>query len=134
VSVFTDPRASPTGYPFKVVITAGRDESGARARKCDLGYLRVAVRTAEGRLVYRCPAEPVADYVRKGGAEDDTVGRRCLCNGLIATVGLAQVREPGLEPPLITSGNDLPALGALVAGWEDVRAERVVGYLLGRSS
>lgn len=131
VSVLTDPRASPTGYPFKVVsTTTAPDPLPARERVCDLGYLRVAVRGEDGRLIYRCPAEPVADYVRKGGRIEDTEGRRCLCNGLTATVGLAQVREDSVEPPIITSGDDLARLGEVIATWDRVHAERVVGYLL----
>ncbi len=131
VSVFTDPRASPTGYPFKVVSYGSHEPAPPRKRICDLGYLRVAVRNAEGRLMYRCPAEPVADYVRKGGSAEDTEGRRCLCNGLTATVGLAQVRDEGLEPPIVTSGDDLVSLGRLVDAWDAVRADKVVRYLLG---
>lgn len=131
VSVFTDPRASPTGYPFKIVSLGADGGMAPRERECDLGYLRVAVRTAEGRREYRCPAEPVADYVRKGGSAADTEGRRCLCNGLTATVGLGQVRDDGLEPPLVTSGDDLAALCGIVAAWDSVRAERVVQYLMG---
>ncbi|HEX4933000.1 MAG TPA: nitronate monooxygenase, partial [Gemmatimonadaceae bacterium] len=44
--VFTDPRASPTGYPFKTVSLPndGAWMDAPRARVCDLGYLRVAVR------------------------------------------------------------------------------------------
>jgi nitronate monooxygenase len=129
--VFTDPRASPTGYPFKTVGLGGTEaQPQPRTRLCDLGYLRVAVRNAEGRLVYRCPAEPVADFVRKGGTEQDTQGRQCLCNGLMATVGLPQVRGDVVEAPLITSGDDLPQLGAIVGTWDSVRADRVVEYLL----
>ena len=30
----------------------------ARERICDLGYLRVAVRSDDGSIDYRCPAEP----------------------------------------------------------------------------
>src|SRR5690606_6114649 len=44
VSVFTDPLASPTGYPFKVVDVEGVDrQDDRRTRNCDLGYLRTAV-------------------------------------------------------------------------------------------
>ena len=126
--VFTDPRASPTGYPFKVV-GLETETLAPRRRVCDLGYLRTAVRQADGRVIYRCPAEPTADYVRKGGALADTEGRQCLCNGLTATVGLGQVRADGPEPFLVTSGDDLETLGRLVSTWGDVRAERVVRYL-----
>jgi nitronate monooxygenase len=129
-SIVTDPRASPTGYPFKVVKLTPHDPAPERERICDLGYLRVPVRDDGGRLVYRCAAEPVADYVRKGGLAEDTVGRICLCNGLTATVGLAQSRGDSLEPPLITSGDDLLAIGRVAAGWEAIRAEGVVDYLL----
>ena len=41
VVVMTDPRASPTGYPFKVVEWATDAETPSRReRLCDLGYLR----------------------------------------------------------------------------------------------
>ncbi|MCZ7528716.1 MAG: nitronate monooxygenase [Acidimicrobiia bacterium] len=111
-SVRTDPLASPTGYPFKVVDVEGTagvpDVAAARRRVCDLGYLRVAYRKADGSVGYRCPAEPVDAYVRKGGRVEDTVGRLCLCNGLLAAVGLGQVRAGGrAEPPLVTAGEDL---------------------------
>ena len=130
-SVFTDPRASPTGYPFKVVSTSrAPSPADARERVCDLGYLRVAVRTAEGRVVYRCPAEPVSAYTEKGGSAEDTIGRRCLCNGLTATVGLGQLRRDGVEPAIITSGDDLVTLGRVAAALGDLSAARVVRYLL----
>ena len=115
--VHTDPLASPTGYPFKVVhLGAASSFDDSRERVCDLGYLRVAVKRDDGRLDYRCPAEPVAAYVQKGGLKSDTVGRRCLCNGLLADVGFAQVREGGTEPPLVTSGDDLASLLVLARG------------------
>ena len=50
---------------------------------------------------YRCAAEPVANYVKKGGKLEDTLGRLCLCNGLMATIGLGQ----NLARPAGTSGN-----------------------------
>lgn len=133
-TVFTDPRASPTGYPFKIVVTGvGAKALGTRERVCDLGYLRQAVRNSEGRVLYRCPAEPVEDYLKKGGSVEDTVGRQCLCNGLTATVGLPQLRGDAVEPPVITSGDDLTALGRVVDSIGDLNAERVVRYLLGEA-
>ena len=48
-----------------------------------------------GSVGYRCSAEPVQAYVRKGGAEADTVGKACLCNALTADIGLAQTRRTG---------------------------------------
>lgn len=95
----TDALASPTGFPFKVVQLPGTVSEPAtyeaRTRICDLGYLRQPYRTADGKVGYRCPAEPIEDYVKKGGKIEDTVGRKCICNGLIATVGMGQVRKGG---------------------------------------
>lgn len=129
--VRTDPRASPTGYPFKVVEVEGmarQDEQ--RERVCDLGYLRTAYRTPTGTLGYRCPAEPVESYVAKGGDAADTVGRRCLCNGLTANIGLPQRREQGDELPLVTSGDDLASIVTLASRSVDYSAADVIEHLL----
>ena len=78
-----------------------------RTRICDLGYLRHAYRKEDGTLGWRCPSEPVADYLRKGGDETETRGRKCVCNALMANIGLGQVRRDGkVEAPLVTSGDD----------------------------
>ena len=134
LDVLTDPRASPTGFPFKVVRTPGLEQQDdSRPRVCDLGYLRVAHRRPDGRLGYRCPAEPVAAYVAAGGGEADTAGRRCLCNGLMSVVGLGQRRKDGsIEPPLLTSGDGVLDLAPLVGGRTNYTAAHVVEYLLGR--
>jgi NAD(P)H-dependent flavin oxidoreductase YrpB (nitropropane dioxygenase family) len=132
VDVITDPRASPTGYPFKVVHWAG-DETifTERERKCDLGYLRNAFRRPDGKIDYRCAAEPVADYVRKGGKEEDTVGRRCLCNALTANIDQPQARPGGkFEPPLLTSGDDLTRITSFLNGRSSYNASDVIDYLL----
>ncbi|MES2305211.1 MAG: nitronate monooxygenase [Gemmatimonadota bacterium] len=131
VTVFTDPKASPTGYPFKVVAWPGSEPEEPRERRCDLGYLRTAYRSDDGRLGYRCPAEPVEAYLAKGGAYEDTVGRRCLCNALTADVGLGQLRDDGeVEPPLLTSGDDLTNLGRVLRGRMHYTASDVLEYLL----
>jgi NAD(P)H-dependent flavin oxidoreductase YrpB (nitropropane dioxygenase family) len=136
VDVFTDPRASPTGYPFKVVHWPGSDVArSSRTRRCDLGYLRTPYRREDGRLGYRCPAEPVEDYVAKGGALADTEGRQCLCNGLLANIGHAQVRDGGFEePPLLTSGDELLNINAFLNGRTTYTAADVVDHLLGKPS
>ena len=86
---------------------------------------------ADGSIGYRCPAEPVATYVAKGGLAADTVGRRCLCNGLPAAIGLGQVTADGLEPALVTSGTDLSWVEPLVArAGRDYGAEDVLAWLL----
>ena len=114
VTTLTDPVASPTGFPFKVVQVPGTNADpalyAARERLCDLGYLRHLYRQPDGTLGYRCPAEPVADYVAKGGDPADTVGRKCLCNGLLANIGLPQWRVGEAERPLVTAGDDLAAI------------------------
>ncbi len=131
VAVFTDPVASPTGFPFKVVQW---DDDPARrverARVCDLGYLRTAYQRADGRLGYRCASEPVATYLKKGGEEAETEGRKCLCNGLMASIGLAQVRKDAtVEPPLVTSGDDLVLLGELLQGRSSYTAAEAIAWL-----
>ncbi len=109
--VFTDPVASPTGFPFKVLslpnTNSEPDTYEARGRVCDLGYLREAYERADGTLGWRCPAESPKEYVRKGGSLEDTIGRKCLCNGLLANIGLPQLRGGGnRELPLVTFGVD----------------------------
>jgi nitronate monooxygenase len=83
----------------------------ARPRVCDLGYLREAYRTAEGTVGFRCAGEPANVYVAKGGAVEDTLGRKCICNALISNIGTPQVRAgKHVEQGIITSGDDLAGL------------------------
>ena len=134
--VFVDPIASPTGFPFKVVQMENTlSDSTAyerRARICDLGYLRHAYKKPNGTLGWRCPAEPIEDYVRKGGEEEDTRGRKCVCNGLMANIGMGQVRRGGeQEKPLITSGDDVANVARfLKPGACTYRAADVIEYLM----
>jgi nitronate monooxygenase len=136
--VKTDPLASPTGFPFKVVDvenTIGEVETGnQRKRICDLGYLREPYRKDNGNIGYRCPSEPVDDYVKKGGKIEDTKGRRCLCNGLVATMGFGQERKDGtVELPLVTAGDDLKyILKFLPTGEKLYKAIDVLKVLLGQ--
>jgi nitronate monooxygenase len=134
--VMTDSVASPTGFPFKVL---QKDEtlsdSGLyenRTRVCDLGYLRHAYRRQNGTLGWRCPSEPVEDYLRKGGDEKETRGRKCVCNALMANIGLGQVQRGGeTELPLITSGDDVAAVARfLERGSRSYTAADVIDYLL----
>lgn len=131
LEVITDPRASPTGYPFKVVRWPGDTSSDKRERICDLGYLRTAYSTESGCVGFRCPAEPLKDYLRKGGKAEDAAGRMCMCNGLISAMGMPQQREDGgLEPHLITSGNALLDIQQFLNGRDAYSARDVVYYLL----
>lgn len=126
LQVRTDPLASPTGFPFKVAQLPGTlsDEElyEQRPRLCDLSYLREPYLRPDGEVGYRCAAEPVHMYVRKGGDVADTVGRKCLCNTLTADVGLGQIRRTGYsEKPLVT-------LGADTAGVHDLLSEHPEGW------
>ena len=132
VDVFTDPKASPTGFPFKILMLDDlTQQDDSRQRLCDLGYLRVAFRTPEGKIGYRCAAEPVDAYLRKGGAREETEGRRCLCNGLAATIGLGQPRANGTtEAPLVTSGDALASMRLFLRGRTSYSASDVLDYVL----
>jgi nitronate monooxygenase len=134
--VFTDPVASPTGFPFKVVELEQTLSDPVlyegRTRICDLGYLRSAYEKDDGSTGWRCPSEPVKDYVRKGGDIADTVGRKCLCNSLMSNVGLGQMTKQGtVEGTLVTSGDDVANVARFLApGEESYRAADVISYLL----
>ena len=127
--VRTDHRASPTGFPFKVVELPGTvgEESTykARPRLCDLGYLRSSHIDDSGKVTYRCAAEPDAPFLKKGGEEDDLRERICLCNGLMAAIGLGQERADGYkEAPLLTLGSTTTDVEAMLKefpnGWSAV--------------
>lgn len=114
-SVFTDPLASPTGFPFKVAHLEGTvsevDVYEERPRICNLGFLREAYRTAAGEIGYRCASEPLSLYVSKGGNPLDTAGRKCICNGLLANVGFPQVLNGNrVEQGIVTAGDDITTI------------------------
>ena len=138
LEVKTDVLASPTGFPFKVAQLAGTlSDPGvleSRPRLCDLSYLRSPYVTPAGTVGYRCPAEPLEAWADKGGDEPQAAGRVCLCNGLMATIGLPQNRPGGyVEPPVVTLGSDLAGARELLLrhpdGWN---ADDVVRYLNGQ--
>jgi NAD(P)H-dependent flavin oxidoreductase YrpB (nitropropane dioxygenase family) len=134
VEVLTSTRASSTGYPFKVASIPGTiSESSiydARDRKCDLGYLREAYIKLDGSIGYRCAGEPVSAYIKKGGLLEDTVGRTCLCNGLMSTCGLGQVRgDSDQEPAIVTLGDCINEIRVLLEGKRNYGAADVIAYL-----
>jgi nitronate monooxygenase len=136
--VFTDPQASPTGFPFKLARIPGTlsepDVYAARPRTCNLGYLRTPYKRKDGALGYRCKSDSPAHYARQEGDPSETVGRRCLCNGLMANIGLPQVSPSGrVERPLVTSGDDLGLVHRFRrADLPDYGAGDVLRALLGR--
>lgn len=136
LTVRNDPRASPTGFPFKVVDLEGTISEptvyAERPRLCDLSYLRQPFERADGVIGYRCASEPVHMYLKKGGALADTVDRKCLCNGLVANIGLGQHRKDGyVEDMIVTLGQDLEGASVLIEryphGWS---ATQALDYLL----
>ena len=135
--VFTDPRASPTGFPFKVAELEGTLSDARlyeqRRRICDLGFLREAYRKPDGSLGYRCAAEPERAFVAKGGRAEDTAGRKCLCNALVANIGMPQELSDGSpELPLVTIGDDLVNVGRFTSGGNpDYTAADVIRHMLG---
>ena len=135
--VFTDPLASPTGFPFKVARLEGTSSEpnvyDGRNRVCDLGYLREPYAAGDNQIGYRCSAEPVENYVAKDGKIEDTVGRKCLCNTLMANIGHEQTRKDGsVEPALVTVGDDLNTIAQFIApGRSSYSAADVVENLLG---
>jgi nitronate monooxygenase len=136
LDVFTDPLASPTGFPFKVARLEGTNSEPAtyeaRARRCDLGYLRETYKKADGSLGYRCASEPERQYIQRDGAEADTCGRKCLCNGLMANIGLAQVFDGVEELPLVTLGDDVKNIGQFLRpGARSFSALDVISVLSG---
>lgn len=134
--VLSDPKCSPSGFPFNVVQL---DETVSnplvyqeRPRVCDIGYLRTAYRKDNGAVGFRCPSEPVNTYLKRGGKIEDTVGRKCLCNGLIAANDLGQMRDGMVEPPIVTLGRDTSFIKDLISSAEGhYTATKAVAYLLG---
>jgi nitronate monooxygenase len=130
-SVFTDPLSSPTGFPFKAAQLEGTTSEAevyrTRPRICDIGILREAYRTESGTLAYRCPSEPENLYVAKGGVFEETVGRKCLCNCLLADIGLQQIHRDGREEPgMVTTGDDLNGILPYLAGLQETYSAATV--------
>lgn len=139
LKIFTDFRASPSTYPFKVaeLLRTLYEEAlyEERERVCDIGYLRHAYKHRSGVVAFRCPSEDVAKYLAKGGKEEDTVGRKCICNGLIAGADYAQIYNGQKELPIVTLGDDYRFIRKLIhrknqgySAWD------VVYYLLNGES
>lgn len=134
--IFTDPQASPTGFPFKVAGLEGTLSEAAvyeaRRRLCDIGMLRQLYRRGDGTIGYRCPAEPPAVFAAKGGDPEAAQGRKCLCNALVANVGMPQTQPNGeIELPLVTLGDDVVSIPRFCRnGNPDFTAEDVIRTLL----
>ena len=132
--VKTHMEASPTGFPLKVVSLTGSlsedDVYDSQIRVCNHGALRTLFVEPDGSIGYRCPAEPIESYVRKGGAVIDTKKKRCVCKGLLAGAGLG---DPN-DVPLITMGDDVSFLEFLMDNPDDsYGVVEALAYLRGHS-
>ena len=139
LDVVADPNSSSSGFPFNVVQLSGTMSDAevyeARTRICDIGYLRHAYKTDRGKVAFRCPSEPVDVYVKRGGRIEDTVGRKCLCNGLVSAAGLGQPRSWGKEPPIVTLGRSTDFIHDLIDNEEgSYTAADALIYLLGETT
>ncbi len=116
--IFKDPDFSPTGYPFNVArlpdTLSEPDVLERQVRVCSQGALVTPYRKDDGSFGYRCPSEPIEDYVRKGGKREDTDGKGCICKGLMFNTGLIDVSRnhhgQAPEAPVVTLGVDLSFL------------------------
>lgn len=137
ITVRTDPLVSPTGFPFKVVQLEGTlsepEVYQNRVRLCDTGMLQQIYKRADGTVGFRCPAEPVAQYLAKGGKRQDVAERSCLCNNLSVTAGYPQHRKDGyVEPPIVTAGDGLVTIGKYIKpGHHSYTIQDVLDYLTG---
>jgi len=136
LEIKTDVKASPTSFPIKIAKLEGHTSTShgfaARPKLCDLGYLREPAISDTGRTIYRCPSEPDDQFIKKGGAVEDIDGRKCLCNGLMANIGLPQVRKDGyVEAPIVTLGSDVEGAKVLLKSHPDgYGADEAVNWLL----
>jgi len=97
--------------------------------------LRHLYKRADGKVGFRCPAEPVEQFLAKEGQPEDTDGKTCLCNNLCATAGYPQQRKDGyVEPPIVTSGEGLLNIGKYIRpDRPGYTARDVLEYLTSRS-
>jgi NAD(P)H-dependent flavin oxidoreductase YrpB (nitropropane dioxygenase family) len=135
IQVMANPVVSPSGFPFQVVRLDGSLSDpivyGKRKRSCSLGYLVEAYKTPKGGIGFRCPAEPVKAYVRKGGDLESTERRVCLCNGLAATAKDGQRAEAADAAPIVTLGQDQGFIRSLLPSAEGAySAEDVIRSIL----
>jgi NAD(P)H-dependent flavin oxidoreductase YrpB (nitropropane dioxygenase family) len=136
---------SPTGFAFKVVqlkaTLAEQEVFEHRRRICDIGLLQqIGLSTPSDsgarHLFQRCAAAPIEGYIHKRGLKRNTEERRCLCNGLLACVGLGQVKELHgerlEEPAIVTLGDHLEGVRRLSRqGQTHYWAKDVVADILG---
>ena len=61
----------------------------------------------------------------------NTAGRGCLCNGLLAAAGLPQIRQNGyVEPPIVTLGEDFTTVRNMLAQLPPGQETYTIGKLM----
>jgi len=135
-TVFTDAKASPTGFPFKVMnlkdTIADHPVFEMRKKICNLGYLRQLYKKSDGTIGYRCAAEEKDVFTAKGGdPKEASEEKKCLCNALFATVGMPSTYADGsVEKALITLGSHMDSLKQLVQRKMDFSARDVIDFIM----
>lgn len=113
LDIRTSATASPSGFPFQVAQLEGSLSDAlvyeGRERICNMGHLVEAYQKDDegGGIGFRCPAEPVDAFVKKGGTREEAEGRVCLCNGLGAAAGHGHLTRNIEEPIIVTLGKDV---------------------------
>ena len=68
--------------------------------------------------------------LRKGGDAEEAEGKYWLCNGLLATIGMGQIRRGTRVQPLVTWGEDMSFLDPLIGEAKtSYSAEDVIDFL-----
>lgn len=130
--------ASPTGYPFKVLQMEGTMSDPVsflkRKRSCGVGLLRevkevkIDLENKAQQARWSCSADP-----RLENAGSQAV---CLCEALLAVIGLAQVNGGEEELPIITLGEELKDIKKLLEKnkWQPYPAEAAYNYIMGNNT
>jgi NAD(P)H-dependent flavin oxidoreductase YrpB (nitropropane dioxygenase family) len=134
LQVLASMKVSPTGFPFNVAQIEGTLSDPKvyekRERVCDLCCLRAPYFRSDHTIGYRCKAERLEEYKKKGGKQEDTENACCLCHGLLSTCGFGGT----IEPPVVTLGRNVDFLPKLMKCEDDsYTAKKVVDYLLGKN-
>ncbi len=136
-NLFTQLCSLPGGRTFRVLrlddTAADPEVMAERARVCDVGWFREAYRRPDGSVGYRCPGEPMHHYVLKGGTAERAARQPCICNGLLAGLGLAQVQAGHeLERAIIPAGEDIRELTHFLnSSGEEFTAAEVIAQITG---
>jgi NAD(P)H-dependent flavin oxidoreductase YrpB (nitropropane dioxygenase family) len=122
--------ASPTGYPFKILKAKGTMSDAAcfseRDKSCRVGLLREVEINLEKEIAtpnWSCKASQTGSQTL------------CLCEALLAAVGLAQVNRKKKELPIITLGEELKDIKKLLRenNWRPYLAEAAYKYIMGEN-